>query len=72
MERRSLGAAALAVGAVGLGCMPMSWAYSASQQRGDRALRAVHAALDAGVAALGRPDARRNDPATGAGAAGVP
>lgn len=37
------------MGAVGLGCMPMSWAYSASQQRGDRALRAVHAALDAGV-----------------------
>ncbi|THA68071.1 aldo/keto reductase [Streptomyces sp. A0958] len=56
MERRSLGAAALAVGAVGLGCMPMSWAYSASQQRGDRALRAVHAALDAGVDLLDTAD----------------
>ncbi|MFE4330115.1 MULTISPECIES: aldo/keto reductase [unclassified Streptomyces] len=56
MERRSLGAAALAVGAVGLGCMPMSWAYSASQQRGDRALRAVHAALDAGVQLLDTAD----------------
>ncbi|TRV78470.1 aldo/keto reductase [Streptomyces sp. 130] len=56
MERRSLGAAALAVGAVGLGCMPMSWAYSASQQRGDRALRAVHAALDAGVGLLDTAD----------------
>lgn len=56
LERRSLGAAALAVGAVGLGCMPMSWAYSASQQRGDRALRAVHAALDAGVDLLDTAD----------------
>ncbi|MFJ6465868.1 aldo/keto reductase [Streptomyces sp. NPDC091387] len=56
MERRSLGAAALAVGAVGLGCMPMSWAYGASQQRGDHALRAVHAALDAGVQLLDTAD----------------
>ncbi|MET9806723.1 aldo/keto reductase [Streptomyces halstedii] len=47
--RRTIGAAGLAVGAVGLGCMPMSWAYSRSQQRGDRSLRTVHAALDAGV-----------------------
>lgn len=56
LERRSLGAAALAVGAVGLGCMPMSWAYSASRQRGDEALRAVHAALDAGVDLLDTAD----------------
>ncbi|MER6119820.1 aldo/keto reductase [Streptomyces sp. NPDC001743] len=56
MERRSLGAAALAVGAVGLGCMPMSWAYGASRQRGDEALRAVHAALDAGVDLLDTAD----------------
>ncbi|MFI1394771.1 aldo/keto reductase [Streptomyces sp. NPDC020681] len=56
MERRTIGAAALAVGAVGLGCMPMSWAYSSSQQRGDRSLRAVHAALDAGVTLLDTAD----------------
>lgn len=56
LERRSLGAAALAVGAVGLGCMPMHWGYSASQQRGDRALRTVHAALDAGVDLLDTAD----------------
>ncbi|MEV6161702.1 aldo/keto reductase [Streptomyces sp. NPDC052052] len=56
MERRSLGAAALAVGAVGLGCMPMNWAYSTSQQRGDRASRALHAALDAGVQLLDTAD----------------
>ncbi|MGH4034397.1 aldo/keto reductase [Actinomycetota bacterium Odt1-20B] len=47
MERRTIGAGALQVGAVGLGCMPMSWAYTGSQQRGDASLRTLHAALDA-------------------------
>ncbi|MFE0642158.1 aldo/keto reductase [Streptomyces sp. NPDC058877] len=56
MERRSIGATALDVGAIGLGCMPMSWAYSRSQQRGDRSLRTVHAALDAGVNLLDTAD----------------
>lgn len=56
MERRTIGATALAVGAVGLGCMPMSWAYSTSQQRGDRSVRTVHAALDAGVQLLDTAD----------------
>ncbi|MFB7372700.1 aldo/keto reductase [Streptomyces sp. NPDC056222] len=56
MERRTIGAAALDVGAVGLGCMPMNWAYNASQQRGDRSLRTVHAALDAGVSLLDTAD----------------
>ncbi|MFF8829931.1 aldo/keto reductase [Streptomyces sp. NPDC015131] len=56
MERRTIGATALEVGAIGLGCMPMSWAYSASRQRGDRSVRAVHAALDAGVSLLDTAD----------------
>ncbi|MFF5500394.1 aldo/keto reductase [Streptomyces roseolus] len=56
MERRTIGATALGVGAVGLGCMPMNWGYSRSQQRGDRSLRAVHAALDAGVSLLDTAD----------------
>ncbi|CAL9450010.1 aldo/keto reductase [Streptomyces sp. enrichment culture] len=56
MERRTIGATALAVGAVGLGCMPMSWAYSASRQRGDESLRAVHRALDLGVSLLDTAD----------------
>ncbi|MEU7645781.1 aldo/keto reductase [Streptomyces huasconensis] len=51
MERRTIGAGALEVGAVGLGCMPMSWAYTGSRQRGDASLRTVHAALDATGAA---------------------
>ncbi|WHM36431.1 aldo/keto reductase [Streptomyces sp. BPTC-684] len=56
MERRTIGAAALEVGAIGLGCMPMSWGYTTSQQRGDRSLRAVHAALDAGATLLDTAD----------------
>ncbi|MFF0447181.1 aldo/keto reductase [Streptomyces sp. NPDC004609] len=56
MERRAIGAAALRVGAVGLGCMPMSWGYTTSQQHGDRSLRAVHAALDAGCTLLDTAD----------------
>ncbi|WP_327353257.1 aldo/keto reductase [Streptomyces sp. NBC_01304] len=56
MERRTIGAAALEVGAVGLGCMPMSWAYTASQQHGEESLRTVHAALDTGVTLLDTAD----------------
>ncbi|MFJ4469326.1 aldo/keto reductase [Streptomyces sp. NPDC089424] len=56
MERRTIGAAALGVGAVGLGCMPMSWAYSTSRQRGDESLRAVHRALDLGSTLLDTAD----------------
>ncbi|MDN0199608.1 aldo/keto reductase [Streptomyces sp. S.PNR 29] len=56
MERRTIGAAALAVGAVGLGCMPMSWAYTASRQRGEESLRAVHRALDLGSTLLDTAD----------------
>lgn len=56
LERRTIGGAALAVGAVGLGCMPMSWGYSASQRLGERSVRTVHAALDAGVRLLDTAD----------------
>ncbi|HEX2300731.1 MAG TPA: aldo/keto reductase [Pseudonocardiaceae bacterium] len=56
MERRTIGAAALGVGAIGLGCMPMSWAYSTSEQDGESSLRAVHAALDRGVTLLDTAD----------------
>lgn len=56
LERRTIGAAALEVGAVGLGCAPMSWAYTSSEQRGDRSLRTLHAALDAGCSLLDTAD----------------
>jgi aryl-alcohol dehydrogenase-like predicted oxidoreductase len=56
VERRTIGAGALAMGAVGLGCMPMNWAYSGSRQRGDESVRAVHRALDLGVTLLDTAD----------------
>ncbi|BBC32743.1 hypothetical protein SGFS_040370 [Streptomyces graminofaciens] len=56
MERRTIGAATLEVGAVGLGCMPMSWAYTGSRRRGDESLRAVHRALDLGCTLLDTAD----------------
>nr|WP_277607998.1 aldo/keto reductase [Streptomyces boncukensis] len=46
----------MGVGAVGLGCMPMSWAYSASEQHGEGSLRTVHAALDSGTTLLDTAD----------------
>ncbi|MFI5805348.1 aldo/keto reductase [Streptomyces sp. NPDC051561] len=56
MERRTIGATALQVGAVGLGCMPMSWAYSGSRQRGEESVRALHTALDQGANLLDTAD----------------
>ncbi|HEV7627741.1 MAG TPA: aldo/keto reductase [Streptomyces sp.] len=56
MERRTIGAAALEVGAIGLGCMPMSWAYSTSEQDGEESLRTVHTALDRGMTLLDTAD----------------
>ncbi|MEU1594252.1 aldo/keto reductase [Streptomyces sp. NPDC005708] len=56
MERRTIGAATLEVGAVGLGCMPMSWAYSGSHRRGEESLRTVHQALDLGMTLLDTAD----------------
>jgi aryl-alcohol dehydrogenase-like predicted oxidoreductase len=56
VERRTIGAATLEVGAVGLGCMPMSWAYTGSRQRGDESVRTVHRALDLGASLLDTAD----------------
>lgn len=56
MERRTIGAAALEVGAIGLGCMPMNWAYTGSRQRGEESVRTVHTALDRGASLLDTAD----------------
>ena len=56
MERRTLAAGTLEVGAIGLGCMPMSWGYTTSEQDGVRSLRAVHTALDRGTTLLDTAD----------------
>ncbi|MEV7725748.1 aldo/keto reductase [Streptomyces sp. NPDC087917] len=56
MERRSIGAGPLTVGAIGLGCMPMSWAYAPSPHRGEESLRTLHTALDLGANLLDTAD----------------
>ncbi|GAU65600.1 aldo/keto reductase [Streptomyces sp. NBRC 110611] len=56
MERRTIGAAALEVGAIGLGCMPMNWGYTESQRSGEGSLRALHTALDRGCSLLDTAD----------------
>ncbi|CAM5519676.1 oxidoreductase [Streptomyces spiroverticillatus] len=56
MERRTIGATALETGAVGLGCMPMSWAYTSSRRRGEESVRALHTALDLGANLLDTAD----------------
>ncbi|WP_078900321.1 aldo/keto reductase [Streptomyces sp. SBT349] len=56
MRYRTWGAGTLRVGAVGLGCAPMSWGYATDGRDGESALRAVHAALDAGCTLLDTAD----------------
>ncbi|MFF3211604.1 aldo/keto reductase [Streptomyces sp. NPDC002886] len=56
MERRSIGAGALTVGAIGLGCMPMSGAYAPSRRRREDSLHTVHTALDLGANLLDTAD----------------
>ncbi|MGQ0631907.1 MAG: aldo/keto reductase [Sporichthyaceae bacterium] len=49
MPTRELGSTGIQVGAVGLGCMGMSWAYDPSQKDDPTSIAAIHAALDLGV-----------------------
>ncbi|WP_107079970.1 aldo/keto reductase [Streptomyces sp. NBRC 109706] len=56
MRYRTMGSGTLGVGAVGLGCMPMSWGYSASQRDGESSLRALNVALDEGCSLLDTAD----------------
>jgi aryl-alcohol dehydrogenase-like predicted oxidoreductase len=47
MEQRKLGTQGLAVSAIGLGCMGMTWAYGASDE--GEAVATIHRAIDLGV-----------------------
>lgn len=47
MQNRNLGA--LTVGEIGLGCMPMSWAYSVSEADDHEVRATLHRAIDSGV-----------------------
>jgi aryl-alcohol dehydrogenase-like predicted oxidoreductase len=55
MDTRVLGSSGLSVGAVGLGCMPMNWAYGGEISE-DEAFRAIHRAIDLGVTLLDTAD----------------
>lgn len=55
MDTRLLGSGGPVVGAVGLGCMPMNWAYGGETSE-DEAFRAIHRAIDLGVTLLDTAD----------------
>ena len=55
MDTRILGSGGPSVGAVGLGCMPMDWAYGGQRQE-DEAFRAIRRAIDLGVTLLDTAD----------------
>jgi aryl-alcohol dehydrogenase-like predicted oxidoreductase len=57
IPRRKLPAAGLEVGAVGLGCMGMSWAYGASERDDARSIAVIRRALDLGVTLIDTADA---------------
>lgn len=56
MEQRALGATGRTVGAVGLGCMGMSWAYHESRRRDDDSVDVIRAARDLGVSLVDTAD----------------
>ena len=53
---RELGAGGPRVGAIGLGCMGMSWAYDPSQRDDDASVQVIHRALDLGVTLIDTSD----------------
>jgi aryl-alcohol dehydrogenase-like predicted oxidoreductase len=52
--KRTLGASGIAVSAIGLGCMPMSWAYGAGDD--SESVSVIHRALELGVTFLDTSD----------------
>ena len=56
MRLRQLATGGPAVGAVGLGCMGMSWAYGAEQRDDDVSVQVVRRALDLGVTLIDTAD----------------
>jgi aryl-alcohol dehydrogenase-like predicted oxidoreductase len=56
IPRRQLEVAGLEVGAIGLGCMSMSWAYSAAERDDDRSVEVIRRALSLGVTLLDTAD----------------
>ena len=55
METSQLGSSEITVGRIGLGCMPMNWAYGGESDEAE-SIRAIHRALDLGMTLLDTSD----------------
>jgi len=56
VQKRSLGSSGIEVGAVGLGCMGMSWAYTEQERDDTESIAVIHRAIDLGVTLLDTAD----------------
>jgi aryl-alcohol dehydrogenase-like predicted oxidoreductase len=56
MQGRALGSIGIDVGAIGLGCMPMSWAYAGAGDDEAGSVRVIHRALELGLNLLDTAD----------------
>lgn len=56
LPTRTLGPSGPVVGAIGLGCMGMSWAYGATERDDEQSVEVLHRALDLGVTLIDTAD----------------
>ncbi len=56
MQTRRIGSGGIEVGAIGLGCMGMSWAYDAAERDDARSIDTIRAAIDLGVTLIDTSD----------------
>jgi len=56
MQQRKLGNTGITVGAIGLGCMGMSWAYTDVQSDEANSIQVIHEAIDLGVTLIDTAD----------------
>lgn len=56
MQTRRLGSSGFTVGAVGLGCMGMSWAYTEEERDDDTSIAVIHRAIDLGMTLIDTAD----------------
>src|SRR5436853_2068086 len=55
MQKRTLGSTGIEVGAIGLGCMGMTWAYGVGDDA--ESIRVIHRAIEQGVTLFDTADA---------------
>ncbi len=56
MPRRRLGSSGIEAGAIGLGCMGMSWAYGAAERDDERSIGVIRRAIELGVTLIDTAD----------------